>query len=304
MKTVFYLLALCGIISSCSDKRQEEIIAHKPLNENKLVISLQNFNDSIVLTKPKTRSGWLRFLSVASADIAGSFELGKIGASLGSSFPGYGTVIGGAIGATIGAAGASYMADLATRTSISASDIVNSKELIQQAYCYVKENNLIEEYPTEEIAIALPTGYESSKEVGLLHNTILNSVAAPTNEEENEEIAYPFTAVENAVLYSTEYIDSYESVLLKVINSDTNKPIFVSEEGVSAEIINLFIEVFNQYPEDINDVNFIVNKYIEKIEASNLLSESEKKNIYDALSVAVFSFYHWSNAEAQIEPES
>lgn len=145
MKSVILLLVLSFVVSSCSEE-QDETSWSKSQVENKLVVSLKSFNDSIVSTKPQTRSGWLRFLSVASADIKGAYDLGKIGATLGSSFPGYGTVIGGSIGAVVGAAGFSYVADRATRNEVSVMDIVKSKELIQQAYCYVKENELMEEY--------------------------------------------------------------------------------------------------------------------------------------------------------------
>lgn len=296
---IIYFLALATVVLSCTDS-QDEMPSFEPQVQNELVITLQNFNDSIMSTKLVTRSKWLRFLAVATADISGGFELGKIGATLGSSFPGYGTVVGGAIGAAIGAAGSSYMADLATRTSISSMDIINSKASIQQAYCYVKENNLMEEYSTEAIGITLPPEYASSMEVGIAHNAILTIVASPPNDE-NEEIPQAFTAVENAVLSSEDYIENYETVLSKVINWDVDSPVYVSGSGTDSEIINLFIEVFHQYSEDINDVNFIVNKYIEKIEASDILNELQKKNIYDALTVAVFSFYHWSSLEETTE---
>ena len=102
---------------------------------------------------------------------------------------------------------------------------------------------------------------------------------------------------------SEDYIENYEAVLSKVINRDADKPFYVSGTGVDSEIMNLFIEVFHQYSEDIDDVNFIVNKYIEKIEASGILTELEKKNVYDALTVAVFSFYHWSSLEEETESQ-
>ena len=95
---IIYFLALATVVLSCTNK-QDEMPSFEPPVQNELVITLQNFNDSIISTKPVTRSRWLRFLAVATADISGGFEMGKIGATLGSSFPGYGTVVGGAIGA-------------------------------------------------------------------------------------------------------------------------------------------------------------------------------------------------------------
>lgn len=298
---IIYFLALATVVLSCTNK-QDEMPSFEPPVQNELVITLQNFNDSIISTKPVTRSRWLRFLAVVTADISGGFEMGKIGATLGSSFPGYGTVVGGAIGAAIGAAGASYMADLATRISISSSDITSSKASIQQAYCYVKENNLIDEYSTETIDIILPPEYETSIEVGIAHNAILKTMASPPGDD-NWGTTQTFTSVENAVLNSEDYIENYEAVLSKAINRDADKPSYVSGTGVDSEIMNLFIEVFHQYSEDIDDVNFIVNKYIEKIEASGILTELEKKNVYDALTVAVFSFYHWSSLEEETESQ-
>lgn len=296
---IIYFFTLATIVLSCTN-RQDEMPSFEPQTPNELVIVLQGFNDSIISTKPVTRSKWLRFLAVATADISGGFEMGKIGATLGSSFPGYGTAVGGAIGAAIGAAGASYMADLATRVSISSLDITNSKASIQYAYCYVKENNLIEEYSAETIDVTLPSGYETSMEVGIMHNAILNAMG-PSPDDENWATSQTFTSVENIVLNSEDYIENYEMVLSKIINNDVDKPFYVSGDGVDSEIVNLFIEVFHQYSENINDVNFIVNKYIEKIEAGGILTELQKKNIYDALVVAVFSFYHWNSKEEETE---
>ena len=88
---IIYFLALATVVLSCTNK-QDEMPSFEPPVQNELVITLQNFNDSIISTKPVTRSRWLRFLAVATADISGGFEMGKIGATLGSSFPGYGTV--------------------------------------------------------------------------------------------------------------------------------------------------------------------------------------------------------------------
>ena len=127
-------------------------------------------------------------------------------------------------------------------------------------------------------------------------------MASPPGDD-NWGTTQTFTSVENAVLNSEDYIENYEAVLSKVINRDADKPSYVSGTGVDSEIMNLFIEVFHQYSEDIDDVNFIVNKYIEKIEASGILTELEKKNVYDALTVAVFSFYHWSSLEEETESQ-
>ena len=73
-------------------------------------------------------------------------------------------------------------------------------------------------------------------------------------------------------------------------NSDTN-------EDVPDVVMRLYLEVFQNYPDKADDVEFITNKYIELISASNELTAEEKEIIYSALSVAASSYEYWENSQ-------
>lgn len=57
--------------------------------------------------------------------------------------------------------------------------------------------------------------------------------------------------------------------------------------------MRLYLDVFQTYPDKADDVEFITNKYIEHISASDELSAEEKEIIYSALSVAASSYEYW-----------
>lgn len=67
-------------------------------------------------------------------------------------------------------------------------------------------------------------------------------------------------------------------------------------EDVPDVVMRLYLEVFQNYPDKADDVEFITNKYIELISASNELTAEEKEIIYSALSVAASSYEYRENS--------
>lgn len=59
-------------------------------------------------------------------------------------------------------------------------------------------------------------------------------------------------------------------------------------------IFDFYNELYNSYPNDINDVIFIANEYIKKIESLNNTTETEKESLYLTISISVNSAYYWS----------
>lgn len=57
---IIYFVALATVVLSCTEK-QDEMSSFEPQVQNELVITLQNFNDSIIATKPITRTRGIRF---------------------------------------------------------------------------------------------------------------------------------------------------------------------------------------------------------------------------------------------------
>ena len=61
-----------------------------------------------------------------------------------------------------------------------------------------------------------------------------------------------------------------------------------------AKVMNLFFEIFEKYPDNVDDVQFIINKYIEAVKNTEEISEADKEIIYQALSIGASSYEYWS----------
>lgn len=57
--------------------------------------------------------------------------------------------------------------------------------------------------------------------------------------------------------------------------------------------MDLFCEVFEQYSTTCDDVAFIINKYIEILEKSNELTETQLNSIKTGLATSLYSFNYW-----------
>ena len=312
MKIAMCVFALCAAVavatfSSCSNEEPVQAeISESAVTSSELVASIVSFNDSLSSCVSQTRSwdGFLRVVGIASADIAGAYELGKIGAGVGSFFaPGAGTAIGGAIGGVLGGAGASYLAAEQTRVSISQ---------VSQTYAQVKldwESKLSEDWYEQEINLELPTDKQKLLEIGKDHNLImdglrnhygqdafddiLDSLRIKTKSEVNVDYVNAFDSISLAVMKDPSFNQSYEE-MLDIVSTKSPKE-FIQASGVTYdEVVRLYLDILNTSREKLEDVEFITNKYIELIEKSNELTEAEKDNIYMAFSVAAASVEYWN----------
>ena len=58
--------------------------------------------------------------------------------------------------------------------------------------------------------------------------------------------------------------------------------------------MNLFVNILETYSDKVEDIEFIINKYVDAIQSTSELSEDEKDNIYKSLSVAASSYEFWN----------
>lgn len=306
------VFALCVAVtsvtfSSCSnDEPVQTSKSESVATPSELVASIVSFNDSLSSCVSQTRSwdGFLRIVGIASADIAGAYELGKIGAGVGSFFaPGAGTAIGGAIGGVLGGAGASYLAAEQMRVSISQ---------VSQTYAQVTldlDSKLNDDLFQQDIELELPEDKLKLLEIGKNHNLIMDglrndynfsdgvsdSLLIETKSEVNVNLDYvnAFDSISLAVIKDPTFNKSYEK-MLDIVSTKTPKE-FIQASGVTYdEVVRLYLDILNTSPEKLEDVEFITNKYIELIEKSNELTEEEKDNIYMAFCVAAASVEYWN----------
>ena len=94
-----------GLITSCS-RGQSINLPEDNSESSELIQTLEAVNDNFMANKTEIRGkGWgrkiLRVLCVASADIGGAYEGGKIGGKVGALFGPKGAIIGAGVGGTM-----------------------------------------------------------------------------------------------------------------------------------------------------------------------------------------------------------
>lgn len=57
--------------------------------------------------------------------------------------------------------------------------------------------------------------------------------------------------------------------------------------------MDMFMQLYTRYPAQLEDVNFIVNYYANKIADSRALSSDQKEAMLSALSVSAYSPRYW-----------
>ena len=273
----------------CSQKADEQLVSSSEETQAfDVAKEFKALNDSLLLVKTPETRGFGRFCAVASADIGGGYEIGKIGAKIGSYFGPKGAAAGAVIGGIIGAVGASY----AVYKYEPGSSVVSPETVIDSYIAVAEANPLLTDYYPEVINLELPEEKKDLQEIGVKHNLVLEKLI--NQEFSSSPLEDVLTSLELDVLTSEEFEEGYYSVLNKytIDNYDS----YVDNDGSTGNIVmKLYVDIINKYPEQLNDVEFVSNKYIELISKSSELSEEEKDLLYSAISVAASSFEYWQS---------
>ena len=91
-----------------------------------------------------------------------------------------------------------------------------------------------------------------------------------------------------------EFKDYYYETLENVKNNNDLNNISDCPENVKKALVN-YLELFNEYPENVDELVEIANGYIDIIEKNNEFSKDEKDMIYAAIMVSVYSPQLWYN---------
>lgn len=278
-------------ISISENEQLQESIIHQFDNDS-LIQKLTILNDSLVSNPPKQTRGFreflrfLRHLSIVVSDIRGAID----GAKWGSQILG---VPGAILGSII--VGASYSAMTGLTTDTRASNSLNlNQQKIELAYVNSKLNKSLidqQKLQCQDINIYLPIDYQSSIDVGLYHNATLEFLEKDLPLEYT--IYEGMTSDEIYMLHSPDFQNKYNAALANFSYSSFDSTI----ENYSKEdrIIQLFIDVYKQFPNDLDDINLIINLYIKTIQQDPNISETEKKIVFNALSTAAYSSHYWIN---------
>lgn len=292
----YIVLLLCAILLSCTEYVGNNVLQE---SEPKVIENLTSYNDSLMLSSKKTRVSTRRllyYLSVASADAGGAYNGGqaglKVGALIGQPH------IGAAIGAVCCGGYASYMchrllSDANVTRGVSTPNLNLKAMDIAAAYAPVlSEEKVIEKNRTDNIY--LNDVSVDIKDIGAKHNLLLSNLQ--TNHFEKKSVKENLTSGELCILNSDEFEIKMDSTVNQLqMSVQDGKIVQISGNDIPAKVMNLFFEIFTNYPNDENDVGMVVSRYLKEIDLDASFSELDRILIRQALSVAVSSFEYWSN---------
>lgn len=290
MKKHFIILSLfaficigCNIDEPKSDYPKESTEQNE-LTKDKLILELQELNDSLIQsqqteTRGRLRNFFRKICNIVVADVKGGFS----GATIGSK-------VGGKVGAwicgVVTAIGDSYKAGVTEFSRATMQGL--SIEEIEAAYSQTiyKDIDISEtEYIKLNANLKLPTEFKYTTEMGRLHNLTLTcidsgdySLTNYTTQLTKPEILC-INCEEFRSFYNTDRVFNIEEAIINPSKEE--------------QVIQLFIEAFLEYPEDSEDVTQLINNYIDKIEADNSISPEKRETIYYALSIAAYSTEYW-----------
>lgn len=132
------------------------------------------------------------------------------------------------------------------------------------------------------------------KDIGAKHNLLLSNLQ--TNHFEKKSVKENLTSEELCILNSDEFEIKMDSTVNQLqMSVQDGKIVQISGNDIPAKVMNLFFEIFTNYPNDENDVGMVVSRYLKEIDLDASFSELDRILIRQALSVAVSSFEYWSN---------
>lgn len=131
---------------------------------------------------------------------------------------------------------------------------------------------------------------------GQLHNIGLDFIMKKDEINLENYSVREKSPIEKKLFESNDLCKEYENVcsvvyknesLLDYVKNDKTSPL-------SGKILDLFLELFNEYPTDLQDVKEIAEFYINKVEESTEINDKDKQILCNALTVAYYSFNYWS----------
>lgn len=321
MKKLFlFLVLVIGVVfASCSSTIEEAKTANVITNESETLEALKTYNAVLLKSCSQTRGG--NRLFVASADIVGAIKsinagktiAGIVGAASGGI--GYATIVVGV--GLIGGAASSYLAykskttcaypaqipDLLTYTT----KIVNRK-IVKEEKLDGMTARTDEDIPTEQgeeasDKINLPQQFNFLKRIGIEHNTILKAAnvdkelpdanSVDVNDLEQVQLSEREMAQYEEAMNCQELKDYFYEAMEDVQNGRDIETLTCSAKVKQA--LQSYLDLFQTYPENVDELVEIANEYIRIIEANNEFSEEEKELIYSGIMVSVYSPQLWDN---------
>lgn len=292
-----------------------------------LLNSLQEFNLEFMSTQTITRGEKLekiwkktkQVLYVSTGDLIGAYQGARLGAQAAPYFgPQVGTAIIVASGLVTGVAGSvdayrDYAKKYQGSSTCCASLSFDWNKIYESPY-YVYENmvDITEAEIQREIAAANVnmSFYSENPEyarIGIMHNIGLQKMIGENNITENRttELKVIGGSDEEMMLKNPKFIAKYQDILKdinyfqqefeSVIGDSGINPSFnqITASPTAIEILDLFLDLYNNYYGALEDVDFIINFYADHIFESSALDGEEKNALLSSLAVAAYSPRFW-----------
>ena len=317
-------MLIASFFAASCDKNQKE--NKDEVMDSILVKELNDLNNELISSLPKTRITNKEFMALALADATGAWNGGRRGLSIGAKVGAImgNPITGGAFGAFVGALswGAfaswlvypeseniqenidyAYIVEFSKKAAEALSDEIDLGDLFEDDEDYedyaeeeddeqLQEMLFVEECYLEDVSLSPKELY-----VGKMHNLLLANLegviktehtrsASTRVSEETDEDEGEYAALSEAILESDEMRQAFYEYF-----ESENEEVDNTLPGI---VTSLFSEVLQVYPESIEDVVYLINVYLARIDASSELSADEKSWIHLGMAVSLYSYNYWS----------
>lgn len=160
--------------------------------------------------------------------------------------------------------------------------------------CRLLQDTETSTFPTDGSTPAVPTAPYESK-IPMETGTLTESVSYTSEER--------YKSLEAGILQSCTYSKASNELLTNIENACTNEgfdneKFFASLNTLPIKnekiIHDYYAQILNSYAQSMEDILFIANEYIKKIDLSINLDKKEKESLFLMIAVSVNSIYYWN----------
>lgn len=313
------LLMVVLTTASCSGDFEEHPLSQAhALAPTSLIQTLDSINNSLVpqATLRSPKGGELTNkdkTTIAIADAGGAISGGKkgfkyggrIGSLLGN--PATGATVGTIVGAVVKGGMKSYLkykkiedakketaatslrranqtVDDYARAAFACSALIGNGDSLNVNGPLITYANPMSEYSVviDDSLMKKTNLTDRQLNVGMAHNLVLAYLDGKILIDDASKVDTTTNIYVQKLLESPEFRE-------ECLQEDSDE----DSEETSAMVEQLFFEVYERYANDCDDVSFIINKYVEAIDASDELSPEEKTSLKYGFATALYSTNYW-----------
>ena len=311
LKLKLALVVVIAVMASCSNESNFGYQTSKEPNTN-VVKDLENVNTELLSKLPVgtrgTKWNFKQTASVITTDLGGAWKGVKWGGDVGRKIglcmgnPAVGFFAGAMLGGVVVGSFSSWLVspdawfvkapndferikDFCTKLT---DDQMNFKNEIV-GFTIVDSTAKTNIDMIEEL-IAQSKLDRRSLNIGRAHNIMLSAMDGSVIINEKKRNINSNSKIKKAILDSKEFVDGCKSIAMN-INSEQ----VLNDDPVLNKVMDLFSHIIEEYPSEVNDVAFLVGKYVEIIDRTNELSSEQKECIKSGLATALYSAQYWQS---------